>query len=119
MSVIDPRLADYDWEHVFGNGYSRPTHVRTKQVAEKAYEREQVAEIIAIQDGANDEADWLGLFRMDDGLFLVIRAGCDYTGWGCQEGGSSDLADTLADAIAFGLTQGERDRLGLGPSVRA
>lgn len=48
----------------------------------RAYDREDVAEIIAIVDGDNDGPDWLGVFVMTDGVYLVIRAGCDYTGWG-------------------------------------
>jgi hypothetical protein len=115
---MDDRLKDYNWEHIFGDdrdekyseGYSAPTHVRTKE-QHREYHRSDVAHIIAIEDGENDGDDWLGVFEMTDGKFLVIRAGCDYTGWGCREGGSSDLADTLEDAIAFGLTVGERDRL--------
>lgn len=34
-----------------------------------------------------------------------------YTGWGCQEGGNSDVADTALDAWNFGLDQDERGRL--------
>ncbi len=113
---MDTRIDDSDWEHIFEN-YTCPTHVRRRQVMPVAgndtggYRRADVATVIAIEDGANDEAEWVGVFLMTDGKYLVVRAGCDYTGWGCQEGGSSDVADDLADAVALGLTEGERARL--------
>lgn len=112
-TALDKRVDDYNWQHIFesGEGYTRPTHVRSKVAADIAYARTDIKKVIALVDGENDGAQWLGVFEMNDGLFLVVRAGCDYTGWGCQEGGNSDVADLLVDAIAFGLTDGERDRL--------
>ena len=113
MIAIDPRLQTYDWEHIFEGGqhYTRPAHVRTRMVGDKTYPRSDVAEIIAIEDGENDGDAWVGVFRMADGVFMAVRACCDYTGWGCQEGGSSDVADTLDDIVTLGLTQEERTRL--------
>lgn len=117
-SAIDPRINNYDWEHIFEN-YTNPTHVRTKLARGEAYGRADVAEVVAIEDGENDGAEWVGVFHMNDGRFLVVRAGCDYTGWGCQEGGCSDSADTLEDAISFGLTAEERTRLAEQLTARA
>ena len=112
---IPAALRDYDWEHIFEGGehYTNPTHVRTKAVRGEDYKRADVAEVIATSDGENDGAEWCGAFRMTDGMFMVVRAGCDYTGWGCQESGSSDYADTLPDLVTFGLTVEERQRLQL------
>lgn len=109
---MDPRIDTFDWEHIFSY-YTRPTHVRKRAKARGMYSREHVASVVAIEDGENDGAEWIGLFKMTDGRWLVVRAGCDYTGWGCQEGGSSDVADTKREAIAFGLTAEERRRLKL------
>src|SRR6185369_14517011 len=115
--ALDPRLDDYNWEHIFEGGerYTCPVHVRTRQVLpfgdSGCYARADVKSIVAIDDGENDERDWVGVFLMVDGKYLVVRAGCDYTGWGCQESGNSDVADTLEDAIALGLTHDERTRL--------
>jgi hypothetical protein len=50
---------------------------------------------------------------MKDGNFLAVRAGCDYTGWDCQAGGSSNVARSEADIIRFGLSDNERARLNL------
>ena len=113
MIAIDPRLQTYDWQHIFegGEGYTSPTHVRIRLGINKTYSRADVAKVIAIEDGENDEDAWVGVFQMSDGLFMAVRACCDYTGWGCQEGGSSDVADTLDDIVTLGLTQEERTRL--------
>ena len=43
--------------------------------------RADVAEVLASVNGGYDEADWLGVFRLHDGRFLVASGGCDYTGW--------------------------------------
>lgn len=43
---------------------------------------EQVARVVATANGEADGDDWLGVFEMKDGRFAVVRAGCDYTGWG-------------------------------------
>jgi hypothetical protein len=99
---------DADWQEVFK--YADATDCRTRKQGKK-YQLDEVSEVIATVEGENDGAEWCGLFRMSDGRFLVIRAGCDYTGWGCQESGSSDVADDLETAMAFGLTQDERARL--------
>lgn len=106
-------LADGDWDHIFGDGgyASNPTAVRARKVHEAAYGQGDVDEVIATAEGENDGEPWVGLFRMTDGLYLVVRASCDYTGWGCGEGGSADVADTVEDAIYLGLTREERDRL--------
>lgn len=41
-----------------------------------------VAEVIAYADGENDGDEWVGVFRLYDGRFVAVVAGCDYTGWG-------------------------------------
>lgn len=110
LGTIPHVLDDGDWEHIF-NTYSQATDVRDKTKKAGPYSRKDVICVLAYSNGANDEDNWIGLFQMIDGLFLTIRAGCDYTGWGCQESGSSDVATTVEDARAFGLTLEERTRL--------
>jgi hypothetical protein len=89
------RLCDYDWEQAFGYVGEAGTEAGEKRASwaisrdnpqtpplyEDPIEREDVSAIIAIEDGANDEADWIGLFKLKNGLFLGLEAGCDYTGW--------------------------------------
>lgn len=88
----------YDWQEVF-------------KYAPSGVERRHVAKVIASEDGENDGAEWLGVFKLKNGRFMVLRAGCDYTGWGCQEGGSSSLHSTREEAERMGLTADEFVRL--------
>jgi hypothetical protein len=78
---------------------------------------DDVAEIIAISDGQNDEEDWVGAFRLSDGRYAFISAWCDYTGWGCRDGGLARVADTLDDLIRLGM--GDEDRKRLFPDAAA
>lgn len=73
---------------------------------------DDVMEIIACEEGENEEKDWIGIFKMRDGKFLVLQAGCDATGWDCQAGGSYVAYDTLEEALSpLSLTQEFRERL--------
>jgi len=69
MGKILAEISDWNWEEVW-------------KYAPDGVLRENVIRVIAIEDGCNDEEDWIGCFELDDGQFLGIRAGCDYTGWG-------------------------------------
>ena len=64
---IPDRLDAYDWEQAF-------YYVDN-------YNREDVKKVIHADEGANEEADWIGLFLMNDGKYVGLSAGCDYTGW--------------------------------------
>lgn len=76
-------------------------------------ERADVTSIIAAVNGENDGPDWLGVFTLKDGRFLVASGGCDYTGWDCQAGNNLTVCATMADVLQFGLSPEERGRLGL------
>jgi len=43
---------------------------------------DQVCEVIAAQEGENDYASWIGLFKLETGKYLGLTAWCDFTGWG-------------------------------------
>ena len=110
---------DYDWAQVFADEnagnvekvlHSLPpfSAVNLTHVS-----RSDVIEIIASVDGENDGPEWVGLFRLQDGRFLVASGGCDYTGWDCQAGNWMGVASTLVDALQFGLSDDEKLRLEL------
>lgn len=88
-----------DWEYVFN--YT------------KGYKTTDVAQVIAALNGYNDGECWVGIFLMNDGVFLYVTAWCDFTGWGCQEGGTCNTASTLQEIINMSCTQDDRIRLGL------
>lgn len=72
---------------------------------------DDVAEVIAISDGENDEASCVGAFRLNDGRFVFVSAWCDYTGWGCQDGGIARIAATPEDLQRLGIDDAARERL--------
>ena len=132
MPVIEATLeqlrTDDDWYEVFGTAmgaeppadkyishweHKDPQHVGGFKGSSARFTRADIAEVIASANGMNDESDWIGVFRLQDGRFAAVRAGCDYTGWGCQQWGHADVGGDLESIVRFGLTAEERERLGL------
>lgn len=105
------RLNDYDWEEVFK--YADGTPVLDSLATKGPFTREDVVLIVACVDGENDGDAWVCAGRLRDGRWFRISASCDYTGWGCQEGGDSSVASSLEELIRFGMSDEERTRLGL------
>jgi hypothetical protein len=67
---------------------------------------EDIANIHAEVPGHNDEDEWYWIIELKDGRFLLTSAGCDYTGWDCQSGGSSTVAES-AESAAMLAPEGE------------
>jgi hypothetical protein len=117
--TLEDLLNSYDWAEVFADESSGNTTKETSEVPPGAYvstepaSRKDVAEIIAAVNGENDGEEWIGVFRLKDGRYLVAQGGCDYTGWDCQAGNSMVVAASWNDIIQFGLTDLEKERLGL------
>lgn len=106
-----PELDTYDWGEAFA--YANPTAVIGDSVSTAPFTREDVVKIVAMAEGENEGPNWVGVFRLRGGRWASLEAGCDYTGWDCQAGGSAQVASTKAKIIRFGLSQGDRQRLGL------
>ena len=97
---LDPRIDNYAWERIFwfADGFTR----------------DDVAEIIAIENDESFGSDWQAVFRLYDGQFAFLTAGCDYTtGWAGPASGHSAVADTLEELIRFDLDEDARQNLGL------
>ena len=106
------KLSGYDWTEVFkyaASEYCGPVLNYNGNASGFCFE--DVGMVLDACDGENDGANWVGLFLLKDGRFASIRAGCDYTGWGCQKSGSSNVADTFDRMWLYGLDDDERDRL--------
>lgn len=78
---------DYgDWKYVFEYADGTEGHpevaVPGLQTSTKTFDRDDVEELIGIEDGDNDGPDWIAVGKLTDGRFFSIAAGCDYTGWG-------------------------------------
>jgi hypothetical protein len=93
---IPLRLQDYDWREAL---YYAP------------FRLQDVAEVIAAVDGANDEDNWTAVVRLHNGLYGYVTAGCDYTGWDCQAGGHGDTRPTLDAVLRELCTDDDRQRL--------
>jgi hypothetical protein len=114
--TINELLNDYDWAHVFADASYGNT---TKDVDSpdgtslEPFTRCDVEEILAAANGYNDGDSWCGLFVLNDGRYLAASGTCDYTGWDCQAGNTLTVAATADIAARFGLTDSERERLGI------
>ena len=69
-----------------------------------------IAEVLHAVDGVPDADNWTGIFRLKDGRFGYLSAGCDYTGWDCSCEGDSEVADTLPKIEQY-LTDEDKSRL--------
>jgi len=78
---------DADWAQVFADeswgNVDKTIHVVPpgSDVSDCVFYRSDVANIIAAVNGENDEDEWLGLFQLKDGRYVIASGGCDYTGW--------------------------------------
>lgn len=80
--AILPELCDYDWREAFKYAVTPAPLIGDLVVTRNGFAREDVVEILYRADGQNEEEEWVGVFRLRDGRFAVLRAGCDYSGWG-------------------------------------
>lgn len=79
------------------------------------FNREDVIEVIAMDDGSNDGPPWIGIFKLVSGKYGYLEAGCDHTGWDCRADGISEQDDNLENLIR--MKMGKDDRLRLGKQI--
>ncbi len=125
---MPPELDSYDWAEAFGyagepgtNGspnIERTVDAEDAAVAVTPFTRADVTEIVAMSEGENDGPPWIIVGRLHDGRWFHIEAGCDYTGWDCQAGGTTVVSGDRERLIRLGVTAEHRERLGLGGSGR-
>jgi hypothetical protein len=112
MLTLEAMREDYDWKEAFAYaGKGNVSKSLGATCSDDGIDIGDVVRIIAESAGENDGPEWLMVFEAKDGRFGFLAAGCDYTGWDCQAGGSTVVADTLADLIQYGLTDEARERL--------
>lgn len=63
----------------------------------KGFCKEDIAEVIAADGGCNDGDNWVAIFKLHDGRYAYLSAGCDYTGWDCRSWGHSFIYDSLEE----------------------
>ena len=78
MNISEMR-EDYDWQEAFKYG----ADIRTATGCGNApFVLDDVEEIIASDEGMNDEESWIAVGKLNDGRYFFLSAWCDYTGWG-------------------------------------
>lgn len=97
MNTIEEMKESYNWKEAFGFA---------------DFSMDDVASIIKESEGENDGDSWLAVGTLKNGLFFFLSAWCDYTGWDCQAGGHSEMADTLDNLIRWRMSDADRERLG-------
>lgn len=93
-----PQLSDYDWIEAFGFA---------------SFSIEDVEQVIAESTGCNDGDSWLSFGKLKDGRYYFLSAWCDYTGWDCQSGGDCFEHADRETVERFGMSDAERERLGI------
>ena len=79
---------------------------------------EDIEETIAQSEGNPDGPSWLGVYKLHDGRYGYVCAGCCYTGWDSQTSGYSEVSETLEFLVWFKIPQEERRRLDLTDTPR-
>lgn len=84
MTTLAELMAAYDWTEVmkYATGWSFA----------------DVDRVLFEHEGEPDEDHWLLLASLRSGGYGFVAAWCDYTGWGCQEGGEGGVVETLKAA---------------------
>jgi hypothetical protein len=99
-------------------GYTRegarhvlPGGMVSEPKAELGFGVDDVAEILATDDGENDERQWVGVFRLTNGQFAFVEGGCDYTGWDCQSSAYGTVASSVDELVRWAMDDDARSRL--------
>jgi hypothetical protein len=88
-------IKDYDWRQAFGYAGEIDTHAEDRsydklnldvakpddQVSTRLFCRKDVKNIVAMEEGEHDGANWRIVGELWDGRYFWLSAGCDYTGW--------------------------------------
>lgn len=63
------------------------------------FKKEEVEEIIACSPGGADGESWHYIVLLKKGRYGYVTGWCDYTGWGCREGGNGSIHGTAQEAV--------------------
>jgi len=110
-TTADEMREDYDWREAFKYAAESGEPTEGYAGSYEGFGFDDVAEVIASDDGENGGPDWIAALRLRDGRFAFLSAGCDYTGWDCQASGRTWLAASLDALVQWGLTEDARGRL--------
>ena len=106
-------LDTYDWREAFEYSHRSQGSVPKKEYNLSSFAVEDVSELYGLDAGENDGDSWICYGKLNDGRYFSLNAWCDYTGWDCQSGGNSFIADSKKEIETFGLTEEYRERMGV------
>jgi hypothetical protein len=110
---IDEFFNDYDWKSAFNESMPPRPGMNYKGEHGRTIDKSEIKEILYFDEGYNEGPNWIAAFKLTKKRYLMIRAGCDYTGWDCRASGDSELANSLKDLIKWSMNNDERERFGL------
>lgn len=77
-----------------------PYAVRAMGSDNGGFRLEDVAYVLAYLSGENDGPSYHWIIAMKDHTYAYVTGWCDYTGWGCQDGGNAKMFPSLREALA-------------------
>ena len=76
-------MSAYDWQEAMN--YAK-------------FEFKDIQDIISAEEGENEGNNWKLIVKLKNEKYGWLSAGCDNSGWGCQAGGKSGIAETFEEA---------------------
>jgi hypothetical protein len=107
------------WEEAFVYGWHFVPYFNSKgfvEISNAGFTHCDVTEIIALSKGKKGEKDWIGVFKLKNGKYASLKAGCDKNGWNFMSDdnhthGWTSMAETKEDIINFVLSDEDKLRL--------
>jgi hypothetical protein len=102
---------DYDWYRALIVSDIRPADPTDQTISLASFCTAEIASILVSVEGENDGDYWMMIGTLKDGRWFFLSAGCDYTGWDCQAGGTVFVAPDEGTLMQFGVSAQEFLRL--------
>lgn len=121
-TTLDNWKDDFDWIAAFeyagptlnkygANGSPKVQAVGPCDVS--PFTPNDVVEVYKMAEGENDGPSWIMWGQLNDGRHFFLEAGCDYTGWDCQAGGTAYVSTDRNRLVATAMDADARRRFGL------
>lgn len=101
---------DYNWREAFAYA-DAPKAMGDCDAS--SFTIDDVVDVHKMDEGENDELDWIIWGSLNDGRHFFLSAGCDYTGWDCQAGGDAWVATDKDRLVHSAMSIEHRRRFGL------
>jgi hypothetical protein len=66
---------------------------------QKDFDVDSIKKVLAVYEGERDADDWHWILELNNGKFVYLRGGCDYTGWDCQSWATSTICESAEEAL--------------------